>query len=247
MQTYSREINFDAIINFRDLGGYQAISYRTVAWRQLFRSGSLHSMTEHDSTQLKVEIKLNSVINLRSDKGSQTLQEVGFLKDAGIKYFNVPFISYSEEELHHDFSNMGEVYLSRIRHKEYAERIVDVMKIVAEPENHPLLFHCGAGKDRSGVVAAFILSVLGVADEDIIADYVMSAPYMKSLVPHLISEPGTPEYVQKLPAHTWEATSESMAWFLSSVRREFGSARGYLEMHGAEISLFHQLETALLI
>lgn len=247
MQLYSREINFDAIINFRDLGGYRAKGNCTVAWRQLFRSGYLHPMTEHDLIRLKEEIRLTSIINLRSDKGLQHLKEASLLNDAGIRYLNVPFIRYSEEELHHNFSDMGEVYLFRIRHKEYGKRIVDAMKIIAEPENHPLLFHCGAGKDRSGVVAAFILSILGVADEDIITDYIMSAPYMKSLIPQLMSEPGTPEYIKKLPAYTWEATSESMAWFLSSIRREFGSARGYLEMHGAEASLFHRLETALLI
>ncbi|HEY31671.1 MAG TPA: tyrosine-protein phosphatase [Dehalococcoidia bacterium] len=246
MQLYSREINFDAIINFRDLGGYHAKGNRTVAWRQLFRSGSLHSMTEHDLTRLKEEIKLTSVINLRSDKGPRTLKEASLLNDAGIRYLGVPFTSYSEEELHHDFSNMGEAYLFRIKHKEYGKRIVDALKIVAEPENHPLLFHCGVGKDRSGVTAAFILSVLGVADEDIITDYTMSAPYMESLLPHLMSDPETPEYIKKLQAYTWEATSESMAWFLSSIRREFGSAREYLQMHGAEISLFNRLEKALL-
>ena len=247
MQSYSREINFDAIINFRDLGGYYTKGKRTIAWRRLFRSGYLHPMTERDSTRLKKEIKLTSVIDLRNNKELQQIKEVSLLNDAGIKYFNVPFISYSKEEVHHDFSNMGEAYLFRIRHKEYGRRIIDAMEIIAEPENHPLLFHCGAGKDRSGVVAAFVLGVLGVADGDIISDYILSAPYMKNLVSRLTSEPGTPEDIKNLPAYSWKATSASMAWFLSFLKREFGSARGYLEIHGAETSLFDRLEKALLI
>ena len=245
-QSYSREINFDAIINFRDLGGYRAKGNRTVAWRQLFRSGYLHSMTERDLRRLKNEIKLTSVIDLRSDKELTQRKEVGLLRDAGIKYFNTPFRSFNEE-LYHNFKNMGEVYLSRIRHEGYCKPIIDALEIIAEPENHPLLFHCGAGKDRSGLVAAFVLSVLGVAESDIAADYILSASYMPDLVTRLMEDPKTPEEVKNLPAYTWEATSESMRWFLSSLKREFGSARGYLEMHGAEESLFNRLEQALLI
>ena len=247
MQLYPREINFDAIINFRDLGGYRAKGNRTVAWRRLFRSGYLYPMTERDLSRLKEEIKLTSVIDLRSGNELQQLKEAGILKDAGIKYFNVPFVSYSKEELHYNFSNMGEAYLFRIRHEEHGRRIIDAMEIIAESKNHPLLCHCGAGKDRSGLVATFVLSILGVADGDIIADYILSAPYMKDLITRLMNEPGTPEDIKNLPAYTWEATSASMAWFLSSLQREFGSAKGYLERYGADTSLFDRLEKALLI
>ena len=250
-QSYPRHIKFESVSNFRDLGGYQAKDSRTLAWRRLFRSGYLHPMTERDSTRLKEEIKLTSVIDLRNDKELQQLKEVSLLNDAGIKYFNVPFISYSEEQLlyhvYHDFLNMGEVYLFNIRHKEYGRQIIDAMEIITEPANLPLLFHCGAGKDRSGVMAAFILSVLGVDDNDIIADYILSAPYMKDLITRLMNEPGTPEDIRNLPAYTWEASSASMVRFLSSLKREFGSVRGYLAMHGAETSLFNRLEKALLI
>jgi Tyrosine phosphatase family len=78
-------------------------------------------------------------------------------------------------------------------------------------------------------------------------DYALSAPYMKTLITNLINEPATPEDIKKLPAYTWEATSESMSRFLASLKREFGSVKGYLEMGGAEKSLFVRLEKALLI
>ena len=245
-QKYSREIDFEGVRNFRDMGGYHTKTGRTVSWRQLFRSGYLHYMTERDSRRLKDEIKLTSVIDLRSDKELTQRKEVNLLRDAGIKYFNTPFRSFNEE-LSHNFANMGEVYLSRIRHEGYCKPMIDALEIIAEPENHPLLFHCGAGKDRSGLVAGFVLSVLGVADGDIIADYILSASYMPDLVTRLMKDPETPEDVKILPTYTWEATSESMRWFLSSLKREFGSAREYLEMHGAEKSLFGRLEKALLI
>ena len=246
MQTYSREIKFDGIINCRDIGGYKAEGGRIVAWRRLFRSGYVHPMTEHDLNRLKEELKLTSVINLRRNKAGQQ-KEVSLLSDAGIKYYNAPFFSYQQEELGLDFSNMGEAFLFRIRHKEYAKPIIDALEIIADPKNLPLLFHCGAGKDRSGVLAAFVLSVLGVVDKDIINDYTLSAPYMRDMVASMMNDPGTPEAEKNLPAYTWEATAESMALFLTGLKQEFGSARGYLEMNGADKSLFERLEKALLI
>jgi protein-tyrosine phosphatase len=246
LQSYSKEIKFDGIINCRDLGGYKAEGNRTVAWRRLFRSGYIHPMTEGDLRRLKEELKLTSVIDLRRNKAGQN-KEVNLLKIAGIKYYNTPFLSYQKEELNYDFTSMGEAFLFRIRHKEYTKPLIDALEIIADPKNHPLLFHCGAGKDRSGLLAAFVLSVLGVADKDIVSDYALSAQYMPDMVKRLMQDPETPDDVKNLPAYTWEATAASMALFLSVLKQEFGSARRYLEMNGADKSLFERLEKALLI
>jgi hypothetical protein len=70
-QSYPRHIEFESLFNFRDLGGYRAKGGCTLAWRRLFRSGYLHPMTERDSTRLKEEIKLTSVIELH------TIPEIG--------------------------------------------------------------------------------------------------------------------------------------------------------------------------
>ena len=245
-QSYSRQINFESVFNFRDLGGYRTHNGRTVAWRKIFRSGYLHHMTNHDLILLKKEIQLTSVIDLRNGKELEQLQEVSLFNDAGIKYFNVPFINYTREEPKNGFSNMGEVYLFLVRHDEFIKRIIEAMDIIAKPENHPLAFHCVAGKDRTGLLAAFVLSVLGVADEDIIEDYSRSAPYMKDLIKRLMSEPGTQEDIKNLPAYTWEAAPGSMALFLEAFKREYGSFREYLEVQGAEASLFERLEKALI-
>jgi protein-tyrosine phosphatase len=246
LPSYSREINFDKIINCRDLGGYRAEGNRTVAWQRLIRSGYIHPMTARDLQRLKEEFKLTSVINLRRNKAGQQ-QEVALLNSAGIKYFSTPFFDYQQEELNYNFTNMGEAFLFRIRHQEYAKPIIAALEIIADTKNLPLLFHCGAGKDRSGLLAAFTLAVLGVADDDIIADYTLSAPYMREMVANMMNDPDTPEEEKNLPAYTWESTAESMALFLTGLKREFGSVREYLEMTGADKSLFARLEKALLI
>ncbi len=202
--SYSRQINFEAVFNFRDLGGYQAKGGRTVFWRRLFRSGELRHMTKRDIMKVKEEIGLTSVIDLRNAReGLEQRQEISLMNKIGAKYCYVPLNTNSDRrkdrELSLKFSNMGEVYLYRIGNKEYGQRLVEALEIIADPNNHQLVFHCVAGKDRSGVLAALVLGTLGVTDKDIVDDYISTAPYMKDFLPKLKTASRTPELRIEIP------------------------------------------------
>ena len=58
---------------------------------------------------------------------------------------------------------------------------MDSLELIADRNNHPLVFHCSVGKDRTGVLAAMLLAAAGVMDEDIIHDYTLSAPFMPEI------------------------------------------------------------------
>ena len=247
---YSRHINFEAVLNFRDLGGYRTSDGRQVAWRRIFRSGQLLRMTSNDITCLKEKIKLNSVIDLRNPREQEEQREINLLDKIGAKYYNVPFRDSSlekEMKLYKDFSSMGEVYLYRINQKEFGTRLLGALEITAMVDNYPIVFHCGIGKDRSGVLAAVLLSTLDITDEDIITDYVLSSKSMKIIMNRLFNDPEVPEYVKTLPDYSWEAAPESMVMFLAGIRQEHDSVREYVEKQGADSSLFSRLENALLV
>jgi protein-tyrosine phosphatase len=202
-------------------------------------------MTSHDIIQLKEEIRLRSVIDLRS---SRQLEPFSPLNKVGVEYYNIPLIDRGNdpENVRQDFSNMGEVYSYLVRHEEFGRRVVKALEIIAEPDNLPLVFHCSAGKDRTGVLTAIVLGILGVTDDDIIEDYTLTAPYMKELITSWNNDPKAAEALKNIPEYLLEASPESMTFFLSTLKREYGSVRGYVEAHGAEVSLIHRLETALL-
>ena len=247
---YSRHINFEEVLNFRDLGGYRTHDGRQVAWRRIFRSGEMLRMTSNDMTCLKEEIKLNSVIDLRNPRGQEQQEEIELLDKVGAKYYNVPFRDSSLEKeikLYKDFSSMGEVYLYRIKQKEFSKRLLKALEIIAVVDNYPLVFHCSVGKDRSGILAAVILGTLDITDEDIITDYILSAKSMKAIMNRVFSDPEVPEYVKTLPGYTWEAVPESMVIFLAGIRQEYGSIREYVQKQGADSSSFSRLENALLV
>jgi protein-tyrosine phosphatase len=248
-EKYSRQIVFESISNFRDLGGYSTRKGDTVAWRRLFRSGDLRHMTQGDFKKLKEKIRLATVIDLRSAREIER-QGIGLLSEAAIRYHSVPFIAGAnlaeDERLFRQCRNMGEFYLHIVRHKDFGSQIVAALEVIAEPKNQPLIFHCAIGKDRTGILAAILLSVLGVADEDIISDYSLSAPYIEALRKQINSDPKMEKVANPLPGYFWEATPDSMALFLTTLRKEYGSISGYLESVDMEPSLIERLEKALL-
>jgi protein-tyrosine phosphatase len=252
-QSYPRHINFESVPNFRDLGGYRTRDGRAVAWRRLFRSAALHSMSRPDIARLNEDIRPRAVLDLRTPREPNKQRGISLLGEMGARYYNVPFRPESpdyvkqETELFRDATDMGELYLYRIRQPEFGKKLVDSLELIADRNNHPLVFHCSVGKDRTGVLAAMLLAAAGVIDEDIIHDYTLSAPFMPEIRDRTRNDPAAPPEAKELPDFQWEASAESMARFLALLRREYGSAAGYLKAQGADNSLPQRLEEALLV
>jgi len=262
-QPYPRHVHFESVPNFRDLGGYRTRDGRTVAWRRVFRSAALHRMNGRDVARLEREIRPRAVIDLRSLRDPENNPEVLLLGGIGARYHALPFSTWpwsgpptgpdrsaaarDEAQAHPSATNMGAIYLHRIADKPFGTMLVDALEIVADGDNHPLVFHCSAGKDRTGVLAAMILAAMGIVDEDVVDDYALSAPHMKEIRHRMTNDPETAAGVKDLPDFQWEASGESMATFLSLLRQRYGSADGYLKAHGADGSLVDRLTGALLV
>jgi protein-tyrosine phosphatase len=248
--SYDREIKFESILNFRDLGGYHDNEGRTVAWRRLFRSGNLAEMTENDFSKFHGELGVGVVIDLRSDFEIKR-QGLGKISSPSIMHRNVCFITDGGKKEMNDrqfqgVTHLGETYLNMVRTPGFGEKVVEALEVIANSNSTPLVFHCFAGKDRTGILASMILSSLNVSDADIAADYALSAPYMKALQDKVNTDKSDPN-ANKLPDFFWDTGSELMTFFLNGIRKEYGSMRGYLSTHGANDSLFGKLGKQLLV
>lgn len=248
-EQYSRHIEFENVINFRDIGGYPARDGYTVAWRRVFRSGEFNNITRDGLARLTKEIGITSIIDLRSIMEVERMG-IGLFAGSGIWYYNVSFIvggnRKEDERLFKMLSNMGEFYVHLVRHDKFGGRIVRALEIIADLANHPLVFNCAVGKDRTGILAAVLLSVLGVEDEVIIKDYSLSEPYMEQLLARIKNNPEMAKNVEPLPDYFWKASPESMSLFLTTLRNEYGSIADYLKAQGADSSLVARLEKVLL-
>jgi protein-tyrosine phosphatase len=248
-EIYSRHLSFESVINFRDLGGYHARNGKTVAWRRIFRSGDLRHMTQGDFKKLKEEIRLVTVIDLRSGPEIENNGK-GLLEGSEIKYCNISFMTDDDPgdnaSRYEHCTNMGEFYLEMARQKDYGKRIIEALEVIADSGNHPLVFHCAVGKDRTGILAAILLNLLGVEEDDIIQDYTLSEPYMDELLARLKNNPQKSDPPLDIPDYFWKASPESMKLFLSTISKEYGSIEGFLKAQGAQASLVRRLEKALL-
>ena len=248
--TSQRHIEIDFVGNLRDLGGYKTRDGRQVAWRRLFRGGELRHASLSQVLQLRDEIGLNTVLDLRGLMEIRP-ERVAFLKSVEISYHNISLegeegSAAPEGDLFNRFSNMGEFYLWMLRSDGFNRQLIRALELVADPTHHPILFHCAVGKDRTGILAAFILGILGVSDEDIIADYALTEQSMPALIERLKADERTVSMVTDLPAYFWQAAPESMETMLVTINQEYGSIREYLTSHGVNHGLFTRMEEALL-
>ena len=104
------------------------------------------------------------------------------------------------------------------------------------------MFHCTAGKDRTGVFAAIVLGALGVDDQAVLEDYKLTNQTMDLLFERLRAIPGN----EQRPRESFEAQPKALEEVLASLRNGYGAAEGYLKAHGVEEPTIDQLKTHLL-
>ena len=101
--------------------------------------------------------------------------------------------------------------------------LVELFGLLASEEHHPLVFHCSAGKDRTGIAAALLLGVLGVDDATIVADYALSQANMERALAKIQARPDADRILANRPVAAWQAPTEAVVGFVEGVREVHGS------------------------
>ncbi|WP_328396388.1 tyrosine-protein phosphatase [Nocardia sp. NBC_00416] len=223
--------------NLRDIGDYEVADGVRTRWGRLFRSDATRFTDGADLAGLG----LRTVIDLRDD-AEVTALPTGL--DALVP--NVlrrpldprPLLS---EALEGSPDPLGALYVALLR--ERGPRIAAIVGELTRPDALPALVHCAAGKDRTGVVIALVLSAIGVSDEDVAADYALTADYL------------TADFFAAIPAESGAADPadealrgarpESITALLRVLDAEHGGARAYLTGHGVPDEAIDHLRTAL--
>jgi protein-tyrosine phosphatase len=121
------------------------------------------------------------------------------------------------------------------------------VKLVADADGHPVVFFCAGGKDRTGLVAALVLGALGVADEEIAADYALTAGNLPVLLERNRARAAARGVDPEVTEHELLLAEEAtMLAVLGRLRAEHGSVEGYLERHGLEPPAVDALRAGLL-
>lgn len=227
---------------FRDLGGIRSMDGRSIVRGRVFRSCGLMELTAEDVSVIRDSIGLRAVIDLRHS--SEVANDGhGPLDGLGLRYRNLPLIDL----IAHPAADR-ERLVDRYRRFVHggAASIVQVLEAVADPGMQPVVFHCTAGKDRTGVIAALLLAVLGVSVEDIIADYSRARSQRDWLLDFLTRRGVQAPRLHALSAELLDCDPATMHEFLGILDAEYGGVRAYLRSAGANSALFASLETSLL-
>ena len=231
--------------NFRDLGGYKTTDGREVKWGKLYRSGVLTNLTSGDYDYLR-EREIATIVDFRSSNERETEPtrwaagnviamnwdyEMGNWEQEFARVLSKP--GFGKEDL---VKLMDQGYVGLVQQQTPHYRAMFQQMI---NQDEPLLFHCTAGKDRTGIGAALILTALGVDRETVKKDYLLSNDYLKNSdmfklpVDASDKEKRMFAFFSQLPEDVRGVLAGVEASWLDSafaeMEREHGSVDGYIQ------------------
>jgi protein-tyrosine phosphatase len=238
-----RCVELEGCHNFRDIGGYPTESGARVRTGLVYRSDALHHLTVADVARLREELCIEEIIDLRST-AELTTDGRGALASADLGFHHVPLFDgrLTRPESWSAVETLAERYALLA---DFAKGpIARVIQVVADATG-PVVYHCAAGKDRTGVISGVLLGLLGVPDEVVVADYVATQEHLDAIIERLMSTEGYQKMLAALPPDTLHAEAETMARFLASIRERYGSMRGYAASAGLDASTLARLADRL--
>lgn len=237
-----RHIALPGMLNLRDVGGYRvtAAGGRTT-WRCLLRSDGLHRLDDAGAGELG-RLGLRTVIDLRSSAEAEIAPSpVDALAEHGALTLHIPLLGADLTELPGTLAEIYDFVIDRC-----GSAIGAAVRVLARPGALPALVHCTAGKDRTGLVVAFVLSAVGVPDLVVAADYALSSLYL---------DPQNTQTIGQIQADSGLGASLTVALLasppelilraLDRARQRSGSVAGYLAECGVTAADLQNLRTAL--
>ena len=215
-----RRYILENIVNCRDIGGYPS-KYGCTKFGRFIRGGTVDRPTESDIGTLR-ELNISTVIDLRGDfEFNNQPNDMERLTD------NVNHVSLYElnvAEAKDMKMTITEVYEYIVDN--YKENICKALKAVANAPEGAVFYHCFLGKDRTGILSMLLLTIAGVSEDDIVADYQLTYTYLEN-------------YIHTHADSLWDTNAEmhyslpqTMRALISYVKEKYGSIAEYIKLTG---------------
>jgi protein tyrosine/serine phosphatase len=224
-------VRLEGTPNFRDLGGLPTIDGRVTRHGVLFRSSALEELTARDVGLLIDDLGLRTVIDLRSVDDRETAEP---LLDTSVRYVNLPITrGEATTSLERPLDADGRADMARIYGMYLEVSSASIREIFAELTSGatPAVFHCAAGKDRTGAVAAILLSAVGVTRDAVVADFMETESALPAIMAYLQRRPAYADVVLRFPPGTMEVEPKFISGFLDGVDRTYGGMSTWLVEH----------------
>ncbi|MCL1918232.1 MAG: tyrosine-protein phosphatase [Peptococcaceae bacterium] len=239
-------LNLTTAHNARDLSGYQTADGFITSDRFL-RSDCFMPLSDNDAKTLW-GLGVRTVIDLRNQDEYEKVPS-GLSEYEHVTYVCLPL--YSEEtkrsldfdKLPPDF-NLGALYIDMLdTHQDSIRRF---FAQAAQAREGKILFHCSAGKDRTGLLAALLLKLCGVSDNDVIQDYALTEVFLAQMLPILKENAGMPAQLDKLVDDMLGSDPVHMERLLKHLNAKYNGAQGYLEFIGVSHDDIESLKNCMI-
>ena len=238
-------IDLDGAANVRDLGGLATQDGGETVAGRLLRGDNLQELTAADVAHLVDDIGLTTVVDLRStaelkSEGPAPLQAVGSVRHVHLPVLpeqgsatdvaaDVLLTRADEDRSRYPADPVAGHYLGYLEDR--PDQVVAAVRTIATSEG-PVLVHCAAGKDRTGVVVALALGAVGVRPDAIVADYMATGERTGPLLDRLRRSPTYADDINSKPQAEHAPRPGTMPAFLEQVDARYGGARQWLADHG---------------
>jgi protein-tyrosine phosphatase len=243
---HQRLVPLDGPANFRDLGGYETDHGRRVRTGRLYRSDSLSYMSDADVQHVTEVLGLRTVVDLRAGNEVERFTH-GPLEQLTVRVAHIPIVDETRRP------DAGETYQSMtldalylLMLDRFGHRFGAVLELLSDPEAQPAVFHCAAGKDRTGLVAMLVLGLLGVDADIIAADYALTHDRMEVLMErHLARAAGDVAHAE-VGQQKYAVDQVAMRGVIDRVIEEHGSIEAYVLAQGVGPEAIERMRSTLL-
>jgi protein-tyrosine phosphatase len=242
-QEWTRRLAWDHCANARDLGGYPTADGRQTRWGAVVRADSLAALTPAGRDAL-LAYGVRAVVDLRLPaeiaEHPNPFAEPG---DHGVAYRNVSIIDPAAG-FPPDTVTLAENYLWSL--DRFGGLVATAISAIADAPEGGVLFHCAAGKDRTGLISALLLALVDVPDQAVAADYALTAECLRRRDQEWLENgPGERADREALLVR-YAPKAEVMLGVLAGLRRRHGGAEGYLRQGGVAAGDLDRLRARLL-
>lgn len=264
----ARVLALQGVQNARDIGGYPAQDARSILWGKIFRSGELSRMTASDFETLEA-LGIRTVVDLRNS-GEVEQSPTRWQGDRPPRIVNLPigkpdgwWVKNQSKLLRSgrfDFDDSHKHLLSAYRglHEVGADSYRQLFELASDQANWPILIHCSAGKDRTGVAVALIMAAVGANRDDIMADFLLTNEVANTreraaaLAKQIADKTATTGWRTAPKPPSADAyfpflgvTPEMLDTFYASLDEHYGSMDAYLDYLGVDAARRQQLANTL--
>lgn len=228
-----RIIEMSNIKNFRDLGGYFTRTDQQMKWGKIFRSGDLSSATLYDQERIR-RLNIKTIIDFRSDK---TAKRYPILVHPNIRKISFPITPMDNEKINEMMDDENLTRSDAIRDvqdsyigiiENYKTEFAEMFNVLTDENNYPVLLTGSLGKDRVGLASFFILYALGIPQNVIIDDYLLSRQTID--VSKIAENVKTkPEYFQEAVTALMSVNVVYINYTIDYINQKYGSVDNYIE------------------